>query len=192
MADDGVKAFLKAGKSKNILEVVRQIGFEDQWLAKKLDDGEHFRLALFSSEAAEQATWEGVFKVIKRQWPSVLYKVKNHEKALKETPFAEMEAQAMTEFTEGKKIWEIHEAGPSDPRYMSTERLENSEGTLAEVRAWLHHDLSLNPLFQGLGYTALEDGTRGFKEYLIANRKMDEFSAYKWVKLEIDRGQLLA
>ena len=73
---------------------------------------------------------------------------------------------------------------------MSTQRLANSSGSLAEVRAWLYHNVGLSELFQGRGYTALEDGTQSFKEYIVPNRNVQAFKAFKWVMLKIDREEL--
>ena len=98
MADDGVKAFVEAGRNNKILDVLRHLGFQDRWIANKLDDGEHFRLALFPAETATQATWDGVLSVARRLWPSIYVKVAMQETALKETPFSEIEAQAMIDF----------------------------------------------------------------------------------------------
>jgi hypothetical protein len=59
-----------------VLERLLRLGYEERWIAKKLADGESFRLALFPSRGhITPATWDGVFSTVQQTFPEVAAKV---------------------------------------------------------------------------------------------------------------------
>ena len=59
-----------------VLERLLRLGYEERWIAKKLADGERFRLALFPSRGyIIPATWDGVFTTVQQAFPEVAAKV---------------------------------------------------------------------------------------------------------------------
>ena len=183
MGADGIEIFLSGNKSA--LAHLRSLGFGDSGMRSTLKNGRKFRLCLFPAQTARQATWAGVLEIATQTFPSVAEKVSVHSSALEQTPYAEIEAMAMKEFTRNETLLSIKERGPCDERYITTERLEKLEGTLAEVRCWLYLCIGLNELFDGGGYTRRPDGSRGLAEYLMQNRRVSEFEAYGAVPLDV-------
>jgi hypothetical protein len=61
-----------------VLERLLRLGYEERWIAKKLADGERFRLALFPSRGyIIPATWDGVFTTVRQAFPEVAAKVRS-------------------------------------------------------------------------------------------------------------------
>ena len=152
--------------------------------------GEAFRLALFPAEAAEPATWDGIFNVVRETFPEAAPKVLARAGELRALPFAELQARATAGYLRGASYFEVNEAAMAgaseDSRYLSTARLasEQCEGRVEEVRGWLYHVLGLSDLFDGAGSTVLPDGRRGVGEFLIRNRRVADFGeAFAWVEL---------
>lgn len=59
-----------------VLERLLRLGYEKRWIAKKLADGERFRLALFPARGyILPATWDGVFTTVRQSFPEVAAKV---------------------------------------------------------------------------------------------------------------------
>jgi hypothetical protein len=55
-----------------------RLGYEKRWIAKKVADGERFRLALFPARGnIVPATWDGVFTTVRQIFPEVAAKVLN-------------------------------------------------------------------------------------------------------------------
>ena len=53
-----------------------RLGYEERWIAKKLADGERFRLALFPAQGhIISATWDGVFTIVRQTFAEVAAKV---------------------------------------------------------------------------------------------------------------------
>ncbi len=79
-----------------------------------------------------------------------------------------------------------------DRRYMSEERFSSAAvaGTLAEARGFLYQCLSLNPLFDGEGYTKREDGERGIKEYLVVNQEVGKMALHRYIDMPVALGDL--
>ena len=60
----------------SVHERLLRLGYEKRWIAKKLADGERFRLALFPARGyIVDATWDGVFTTVHQAFPEVAAKV---------------------------------------------------------------------------------------------------------------------
>ncbi|EOD33955.1 hypothetical protein EMIHUDRAFT_423585 [Emiliania huxleyi CCMP1516] len=187
VGEEGLSMLLGAG---TVEERLLRLGFEKRWIERRRAAGEAFRLALFPAEAAEPATWDGIFNVVRETFPEAAPKVLARAGELRALPFAELQARATAGYLRGASYFEVNEAAMAgaseDSRYLSTARLasEQCEGRVEEVRGWLYHVLGLSDLFDGAGSTVLPDGRRGVGEFLIRNRRVADFGeAFAWVEL---------
>ena len=144
VGEDGLRMLL--GGRRSVIERLRDLGFTDAWIRAKLDAGESFRLALFPAAQAVPATWDGIFTLVRANFPrAVAAKVERCEAALRATPFESIQARARAGFLRGASYFEINEAATggtsADPRYIDTARLGACAG--------------LNPSTSGLQSVAL-------------------------------------
>jgi ABC-type transport system involved in cytochrome c biogenesis ATPase subunit len=194
---DGLRMLLEVNGNSNC-ERLRLLGFDDQWILKKLDDGETFRLALFPKEEVYAASWDGIFALVKQEFPHLAAKVLRHEAALRSTPFHTIQATATAGYLCGATYFDINEAArggrSDDERYIDSARLANASctGSLEEVRGWLYNVVGCSQLFDGCGYTRHADGSFGVKEYLVRNRPVDEFppGAFAWVEIPLESSDI--
>ena len=62
--------------SGSVHERLLRLGYEERWIAKKVADGQRFRLALFPARGhVTPATWDGVFSTVQQTFPEVAAKV---------------------------------------------------------------------------------------------------------------------
>jgi energy-coupling factor transporter ATP-binding protein EcfA2 len=73
LGGDGLQQILGDGLAMG--QRMRLLGFTDEWMRAKLDNGESFRLALFPREAASPASWDGIFALIEAEFPTLAPKV---------------------------------------------------------------------------------------------------------------------
>ena len=172
-----------------VLSCLRQLGFEKKWLRAKLANGETFRLALFPLDAAQPASWDGIFALVRTHFPeAVASKVLRCEAALRSESFATLEARAQHGFLRGATYFAVNELGATDERFLDSERLGSSScaGTPEEVRGWLYFVLGCSNLYDGSGWTYNgTNGQRCVREYLIVNRPTRDFGSFAWVDLPL-------
>jgi hypothetical protein len=77
-----------------------------------------------------------------------------------------------------------------DSRFMSEERFAKSSGSLPETRGFLYNCLGLNPLFDGDGYTKMEDGSRGVLEFLMPNVRVADIPHHRYVDIPVTLADL--
>lgn len=170
-----------AGKSG--LEALKSIGFTADSIRHRLDQGYSFKIVVFKkNQKILPATWDNVAQVCSAMYPNVAGKVKARIAELKKTPFSEIQSRAEYDFEKVKR------AGTTDPNNMTYERLQEAEGSLVDVRAFLYHSLYLNNLFCGDGHTYEEGGAKGNKEYfaMVYERTLEELQPYTLIPLSID------
>ena len=207
VGSDGIAMLLEAFSSSTsrddgggVAAGLRRLGFADEWMAKKLRDGEQFRLALMPASEATPATWDGIFSLVRTSFPHAVFaKVARHRDALCSTPFHVIEESAKAGFLRGARYFDVNEQAvggtSADPRYVDTARLASNacEGTLEEVRGFLYYVIGLNGLFDGQGLTKTHDGAPGVREFLMPNRRvLDTFSPseFAWVPLPLRMADL--
>jgi hypothetical protein len=196
VAEDGIKMLLGgAGGRRSLPARLRNLGLQDEWISRKLQGGECFRLALFPADDAEPATWDGVVRIVRRTYPEISYKVEQSIPELRSTPFAQIEARAQQGFLNGARYFEINEMEreerSADPRFIDAARLAAREGTLEEVRGFLYFVLGCSELFDGGGRTKHADGSLVVLEYLTRNRKVSEFGGrFAWIELPLEMSDL--
>ena len=143
LGEDGLRMLLDGDDSTATR--LGKLGFSDFWVRKKLQDGEVFRLALFPAESAQEATWDGVLRLVDMGFPpAVGAKVHAHAEALRSTPFEQIEARAKAGYLQGASYHEVNELGHAtdDARYMSVQRFATCAGSLEEARGFLYCVLS--------------------------------------------------
>jgi len=180
---DGLQVLLR--DDINILQKFRLFGFTDLWLEKKLSSGESFKLAIFPAVNAPQATWEGIFELVQKTFPSVSNKVIKFKDELMNSTFEDIESKAV--FHPNKSYHDIFEASNhDDENFISLEKLEKiDDPKLWEVRGFLYNWMSLKDLFDGDGHTKSESGERGMKEFLTPNIMMKDIEHLQLADFEI-------
>ncbi|MBN2154198.1 MAG: hypothetical protein JW839_22275 [Candidatus Lokiarchaeota archaeon] len=176
MASDGLARLV--GKSD--YDALLLIGYEKDYIKHKMEDGYEFKLVVFKEGGAiKLATWDNVAEAVAAVYPDARKKLYRRLKDLKRKPFREIQAKA----GEGYDLDAAFRRGPSDPGFMTYERLKAAKGSLVDVRAFLFHAVQLRALFSGDGYTYDEDGTRGLKEYIAPNKRLDDLGEHAVVDL---------
>ena len=164
-------------------QVLKGIGFTEDSIRHRVEQGYTFKIVVFKpNKRIVLATWDNVAKVCEKMYPKVGDKVKANLAALKSTAFSDIQNEADFDMEAVKRN------GTSDPNYMTYERLQEVDGDLVQVRAFLYHCLYLNNLFSGDGYTYEEGGEKGNKEYfgMLEDRTLEELAPYKLITIEVD------
>lgn len=163
-------------------EMLLNIGYTAGYIKTKLDKGFRFELLIFKlrREELKVASWKNVLTMACSCYPEAAHLFREHAKVLKKTSLAEFEALA------GFNFAQVDNLGAEDPRYMTMERLLASDGSALSVRRFLYHRLRLSELYTGDGFTKLEDGSRGIREYIITNRSVQELEDYGLLTLDVN------
>lgn len=163
-------------------DLLREIGYPEDYIAALIAKGTMFRLVTIEDNGSIiRADWDGVLTMLKRDYPeSVWRKVEANLPKLKAMSFAEIEAAS------GVKFSELRALGKENPYYMTGERLARTNGSLAEVRAFLFNELNLNELFAGDGFTRLEDGSIGVAEFFDRRRPISEYNGVEQRELNME------
>lgn len=170
---------------KSGYESLEIIGYETDYIATKVNQGNKFKLVTFpEGKDALLATWDNVVEMVQRVYPSVANMVEDNLFELKTNKFDTIEAMAAFDFSEVDKV------GISDSRYMTYERFKRSSGDLIHTRAFLYFTLHLRELFSGDGYTYDSSGNRGLKEYFIQNMPIANISGAKVYDIDVQLPQV--
>jgi hypothetical protein len=172
---------LRSLVGKSPYDMLVRIGHTEQYIAYKLSQGYKFHLAVFNRPAGELrlATWRNTLGLVAGVYPQAASMIKAASRELKSTPFAQFEEQA------GFSLAEVDRLGLSDDRFMDLERLLTSDGSALNVRRFLYHVTRLTELYSGDGYTWTNDGRRGVREYIMANRTISELKGNRLLELEV-------
>lgn len=175
MGEDGLQQLLGLEGR----DVLRKIGYTEDYIDHLLGKGTHFRLLVFPrGPEVVEATWEGVTELTRRVYPEVGELVSKGLPVLRKLAFAQLQAQSPSPWSEADR------AGRGHPEFWSAERLGGSDGAPWKVRAFLYHELHLTELFAGDGWTRTPEGPRGLREYLTANREVASIPGAEWLELE--------
>eukprot|EP00927_Polykrikos_kofoidii_P049845 TRINITY_DN43857_c0_g1_i1.p1 TRINITY_DN43857_c0_g1~~TRINITY_DN43857_c0_g1_i1.p1 ORF type:complete len:249 (+),score=38.05 TRINITY_DN43857_c0_g1_i1:112-858(+) len=171
-------AHLTAARSH--VKILRLVGFGLDHCEDAILNGHHFRVGVFPACCfAVQATWDGLLSMVDTCAPTVSRKVRLRESDLRSVPFTEIQQRAGFDFTA------VKQQGLEDSRYVSMSRLENCEGTLVEVRAFLWNEFNVTALFDGTGFTRSSDGECGVAEYIAPNVEVSSIDGFQWIPLSI-------
>jgi len=163
-------------------EMLLNIGYTAGYIKTKLDKGFRFELLIFKlrREELKVASWRNVLTMACACYPEAAHLFREHAREMKAKSIAEFEAMA------GFSFAEVDNLGAEDPRYMTMDRLLTGDGSALSVRRFLYHRLRLSELYTGDGFTKLEDGSRGIREYIITNRSVQELEDYGLFTLDVN------
>lgn len=143
---------------------LRALGYPDDWIDELVAGGTRFRLVVFPREGrAVAATWEGLLEEAAGAYPEVAAKLKGAQESLARTAYPVLEQAA------GRDLAAVYSRGRGSPGYFDLAALEEAPGEPWQVRAFLFHELHVNELFAGDGYTRDPGGGPRLREYLTRN-----------------------
>lgn len=153
---------------KSLKEILKTIGYSDSYANELIANGTRFKLLIApKQDEILRGTWNNLLKLVKVQYAgtNIPKFLKRNLKALKTKSFNTI----MKGVDMGVK--------------MTAEKLNESEGSLWQVRKFLNDVLNLNELYIGDGYTYSEDGKRGLAEYFSLNKPVRELRDAKLIDL---------
>jgi hypothetical protein len=162
-------------------EMLHSIGHSHAYIERKLREGFAFELLIFPFDRGDLkiATWKNSLALLKRLYPEISHLIDRHGKRLRSEQLKSFEAEA------GFSFAEVDNGGSADPRYMTLDKLLASPGSAADLRRFLFHTVRLSELFTGDGFTKKPDGTRGVREYIVANRPVASLKSYQLIPLNV-------
>jgi hypothetical protein len=172
MGSDGLKKLL----GKTGYEILIDIGYESDYIVRKVNEGNQFKLFVTEEGTdALLATWNNVVEIVGDIYPDTkdIFKASLHD--LKTYTFDYYESIT-------KKDWsEIDKVGKIDPDFITYEAFKNSAGGSSSVNAvlirmFLYFTVHLRELFSGDGYTYDDKGNRGLLEYIAENKTISSFA----------------
>ncbi len=189
LSDDPSRKIVMLLDSCGLEELLGKTGYEqlitigytlDHIRRKVVDERNRFKLAVWPAGGpAVPATWDHVVDTVVSVYPAVAALVEAQRAALKRTSWEQIEALA------GYTFKDVDRLGLEDVRFMTYERLQQSRGTLVEVRAFLYHSVHLRELYHGDGYTYDAAGVRGVAEYLVPNMRLDDLQGLTLLDIEV-------
>lgn len=158
------------------------IGYKADYIERKLNEGFEFSLLLFARPRGwfKVANWSNTISGIIAVYPELDEILRANARALKTTSFAEFERQAGFEFAE------IDSNGPADERFMTSQRLLESDRSALAVRRFLYHTTRLSDLYTGTGLTKTDDGRPGVREYIMANRPLSQLDELHKLAIKVE------
>lgn len=142
------------------------IGHHPDHIVSQVSQGKSYKLVVFPEAEALVADWDGMLELTSKVYPETAPYCKKYALELKSWPFERYEALA------GYRFKDVDD--PANPKFMSFEKWQQSSKGLIHLRALLYHAIHVRELYRGDGYTYDENGTRGVKEYLLPNLKIEE------------------
>jgi len=162
-------------------DILKRIGYDNRYIKDCVNKGKIFKLAVFKNgESIRLADWDGAVDVVKAAYPEVAEKVESRRSELKKESLSSIQSHS-----DGFDMMETYLNGPEENRFMTPERLAESDGTLVDVRAFLFHSCGLRSLYAGDGYTRNEENVRGLTEYIGANGPVDAFGEFEIIDLDV-------
>eukprot|EP01084_Bolivina_argentea_P265804 450677_1 len=182
--EDGIQ---KMSKFKDDVDKCIAVGFSHAWINSQCDKNRKFRLLLFPKQSdnyeAINCTWQNIFNLFEQQYANNIYpRIHPFMNDLKSKTFKQITQDCSLNFND------IEENGEADPNYMTFDRFVKipvNKVTLIDVRLFLFCWLHFNELFDGDGYAYDHHGTRGSKEYIIPNIKLNTISNLHIVDLDV-------
>jgi hypothetical protein len=151
---------------KSGYEMLITVGHHPDHIKKQLSDGKSYKIVVFPASSAYDATWDGLLKVTGEVYPDLVPDLRNHAGVFKSSKYDLFESAA------GYKFHDVDD--PTNPRFMSYDAYVASSRLPWELRAFMYHVLHIKELFRGDGYTYDENGKRGVREFLMANKNVSD------------------
>lgn len=186
MGSEGLAGILK---ETSVLAILLRLGYDVLFLYREMMRGTTFELVvMMEGPSAVRATWDLLPSVLDAAFDrEVVQAVQVALPTLKRLSFAELQAEyinprtgevmSMRDARDSVPSATSGEDSPSDedpsPWRMTARRLAQRARAgscrAADVRAFLYHEIGLNNLFAGDGFTRTQDGAVGLEEFLAAN-----------------------
>lgn len=149
-------------------EMIRRIGKSDEVIDASLAEGQRWYLLLTSAaDEVKRATWMELILLVAGAYPQVADRLRRHPDILSRH-------SDLVTFLGDKAFDEAEASRAVDaPGHLSTDVLLNGADTPERLRIWLWHEVGLNHLFRGDGYSYNQHGRRGEREYVTLNRPID-------------------
>lgn len=162
-------------------EMLKQVGYTQDYIDQLEKEGYKFRLVLFSKDAQSglPATWDNLMHLLKMTYPaSVMDRIAPYFSDLKSTPFQEIQNQAASLFSAVNK-------DKKHPEYMSVDKfLADNEPTLWKARAFLYYNVRLTELYSGDGFSYDESGKRLEPEFIAPNVPLKDLKDVQVIPLK--------
>jgi hypothetical protein len=111
-------------------------------------------------------------------------KIFQYRDAFKQMSFDEIETGTRLSYLQGASYFDVDNLSingcSTDPRFMSEERLLESEETLEECRGFLYNQLCVSDLFDGSDFTKDPTGQLHVREYLQLNVPVQELPGLRY------------
>lgn len=182
---------------KTVPQMLRIIGFDMQWVQKRVREGVVFKLALFpgkisgkisgTSQAQDQlvvpATWHYLQEQIRELFPELEPVLSPMWPHLNSTPYSLIDPTGrMRQISQLSMSKKLHHA-----EFITTKRLLAIKNpNLYDARAFLYHSVGLNFLFTGTGRS--EDPVTGLQtaeEYIMPNLAFDNIPGHVVLNLDL-------
>ncbi len=156
-------AALRSLIGKSGYEMLLSIGYKRDYIERKTGEGFAFALLVFARPKGwlKVANWRNTIDGVIAAYPEVAEIVRANADALRSTGFAEFEKQA------GFSFAEVDVNGVTDERFITVDRLLQSDRSALVARRFLYHTVRLSELYTGSGMTMTDDGQRGLREYVM-------------------------
>jgi len=145
-------------------EMLITVGHHPDHIQKQVNAGKSYKIVVFPASSASDASWDGLLKVTAEVYPDLETDLRKYAAVFKGSAYSTFEISAGYKF---------HDADdPSDPRFMTYDAYIASTRLPWQLRAFMYHALHIKELFKGDGYTYDENGKRGVREFLMANKRV--------------------
>ena len=175
MGPDGLNTILGLSGYK----ILETIGYETDYIARKVSEGCKFKLIVFPEGTPKIATWDNTVEVVSEAYPDIANDLKSNLQVLKTTPFETIRQISGTPWNEIDKQGETHS------EFMTLERFKKSNRTAYNCRAFLYFTVHLRELFSGDGYTYTPQGVRGLTEYIVLNSPINKLGEYMMTDFDV-------
>ena len=163
------------------MEMMFAIGFEEEWVRRKLESGNTFKLVLFPASACGgmvSPTWDALMNLIERESAECAEKLRPHLQTIRSTPYSELTEKI------GYDVNDLSAEQVDKVGTFEAYAAASTPGDLGHARAFLRHTLKCTPLFRGDGFAYSDDGTRGVREYLVKRLPVEALPGAQWVILQ--------
>jgi hypothetical protein len=171
---------------KSGYEMLITIGYPPDYTEALVKKGKQFKLVVFpEGKDAVTATWMNVVRVVGVAYPEIKQRLWRHGQVLMTYGYENWAAFEKKTGKTSENLNEVKSNGSSHPEFMTFERYKAVADTPENARLFLYFTVGLNNLFYGDGYTRDENGRKGIKEYLMANKPIVDIDGSKLVDIEV-------
>jgi hypothetical protein len=157
------------------LDILLNVGHTLDWIRFQLSLKKTFKLIVcsLSSNEVKQTSWNNIFDLLTDTYPEI-------DQSIWQRYSHDLTHKTFDDIDPDESIIRDYWLGRTSDRYMDLNRFLALKGheTLRDVRAFLYHEIGLNELFQGDGYTVTQQGVITGREYFTRNRLLTNLNEY--------------